>query len=124
MSLLEPVISTLGWWASAASISILGILVYGPDSLMVSTCVLESVQYEESARAIAYVNGMGSVGQMLSPLLAVSFAHRYGWDNLFNFFTATALVSGLILARNWNRSPFDRANNTLEPLPVGVSKPV
>lgn len=114
MAMLEPLISTLGWWASAISISILGILVYGTDSLMVSTCVLESVQYEESARAVAMVNGTGSVGQMLSPLLAVSFAHRYGWNNLFNFFMATALVSGLILARNWNRYPFGATNGVSE----------
>lgn len=51
---------------------------------------------------------------LASPLLAVSFAYRYGWNNLFNFFMATALVSGLILARNWNRYPFGGANGMPE----------
>jgi sugar phosphate permease len=114
MTMLQPLVSVLGYWAVAINISTLGLLIYGTDSLMVSTCVLESVQYEESARAAAFVNGIGSIGQMLSPLLIVYFAHRHGWNNLFNFFMATALISGLILARNWSRYLFGSTNGVQE----------
>jgi sugar phosphate permease len=102
MSLLEPLVSTMGWWASAASISIMGMLIYGPDALMVSTAVLESVPHRAAARAIAFVNGAGSVGQMFSPYLVTRFAHHYGWDNLFNLLLVTSLISAAIMARNWN----------------------
>lgn len=107
MSLMEPVVSTMGWWASAASISFMGILIYGPDALMVSTAVLESVPHGVSGRAIAFVNGMGSVGQIFSPYLVTRFAHHYGWDNLFNLLLVTSLVSAGIMARYWNYNNTD-----------------
>jgi sugar phosphate permease len=106
MSLMEPLISTMGWWASAASISLMGILVYGPDALMISTAVLESVPYRAAGRAVAFVNGMGSVGQMFSPYLVTRFAHHYGWDSLFNLLLVTSLVPAAIMARKWNQDNF------------------
>lgn len=103
-SLMEPLVSMMGWWASAVSISLMGFLVYGPDTLMVSTAVLESVPHREAGRAIAFVNGIGSAGQMLSPFLVTRFAYHYGWDNLFNFLLATSLVAAAIMASKWNQS--------------------
>jgi sugar phosphate permease len=80
----------------------MGLLVYAVDALMVSVAVLESVPLACSARAIAAVNGAGSVGQMLSPLLVTWFARHYGWDNLFNLFLITSLVAAAIVAPRWN----------------------
>jgi sugar phosphate permease len=103
MSLMEPLFSSMGWWASAISISLMGILVYGPDALMVSTAVLESVSHREAGRAIAFVNGVGSIGQMFSPYLVTRFAHHYGWDNLFNLLLITSLIPAVVMARKWNQ---------------------
>jgi sugar phosphate permease len=102
LALVQPLISTLGWWVSAVSIAAMGLLVYAVDALMVSVAVLESVPLSCSARAIAAVNGAGSVGQMLSPLLVTWFARHYGWDNLFNLFLITSLVAAAIVAPRWN----------------------
>ena len=102
LALVQPLISTMGWWVSAISIAAMGLLVYAVDALMVSVAVLESVPLACSARAIAAVNGAGSVGQMLSPLLVTWFAHHYGWDNLFNLFLITSLVAAAIVAPRWN----------------------
>jgi len=102
LALIEPLISPLGWWVSAISIALMGLLVYAVDALMVSVAVLESVPLDCSARAIATVNGVGSVGQMLSPLLVTWFAQHYGWDNLFNLFLITSLVAAAIVASRWN----------------------
>ena len=98
ISLLEPLVSLMGWWASPVSISFMGFLVYGPDALMVSTAVLESVPYRQAGRASAFVNGIGLVGQMFSPFLVTRLAHHYGWDNLFNLLLVTSLVPALIMA--------------------------
>jgi sugar phosphate permease len=120
MSLMEPLVSTMGWWASATSISLMGILIYGPDALIVSTAVLESVPHREAGRALAFVNGVGSIGQMFSPYLVTRFAHHYGWDNLFNLLLVTSLVSAGIMARKWNHSNLDSdlsSGNALPPLP-------
>lgn len=102
LALIQPIVSTLGWWASAVSIAAMGLLVYAVDALMVSVAVLESVPLDCSARAIAAVNGAGSVGQMLSPLLVTWFALHYGWDNLFNLFLMTSLAAAAIVAPRWN----------------------
>jgi sugar phosphate permease len=102
LALVQPLIATLGWWVSAVSIAAMGLLVYAVDALMVSVAVLESVPLSCSARAIAAVNGAGSVGQMLSPLLVTWFARHYGWDNLFNLFLVTSLIAAAIVAPRWN----------------------
>jgi sugar phosphate permease len=102
LALIQPIVSTLGWWASAVSIAAMGLLVYAVDALMVSVAVLESVPLVCSGRAIAAVNGAGSVGQMLSPLLVTFFARHYGWNNLFNLFLITSLIAAAIVAPRWN----------------------
>ncbi|HEX4322738.1 MAG TPA: MFS transporter [Acidobacteriaceae bacterium] len=102
LALVQPLVATLGWWVSAICIAAMGLLVYAVDALMVSVAVLESVPLACSARAIAAVNGAGSVGQMLSPLLVTWFARHYGWDNLFNLFLITSLIAAAIVAPRWN----------------------
>jgi sugar phosphate permease len=101
LALLEPLIAPLGWWASAVNITAMGMMVYAVDALMVSVAVLESVPLTHAARAIATVNGAGSVGQMLAPLLVTWFAHRFGWGNLFNLFLITSLIAAAIVAPRW-----------------------
>lgn len=105
LSLLQPLIANLGWWASAASICAMGLMVYAVDALMVSIAVLEAVPLSCSGRAIAAVNGAGSVGQMFAPLLVTWFAHRYGWDNIFNLFLITFMTAAAIVAPRWNDGP-------------------
>jgi sugar phosphate permease len=102
LALVQPLITTMGWWVSAVSVAAMGLLVYAVDALMVSVAVLESVPLACSARAIAAVNGAGSIGQMLSPLLVTWFARHYGWDNLFNLFLITSLIAAAIVAPRWN----------------------
>lgn len=102
LSLLQPLIVNFGWWASAISICTMGMMVYAVDVLMVSIVVLESVPLACSGRAIAATNGAGSVGQMFAPLLVTWFAHRYGWDNIFNMFLITFMIAAAIVAPRWN----------------------
>jgi sugar phosphate permease len=102
LALLQPLIANLGWWASAVSICTMGMLIYAVDALMISIAVLEAVPLACSARAIAAVNGAGSIGQMFAPLLVTWFAHRYGWDNIFNLFLVTFLIAATIVAPRWN----------------------
>lgn len=110
LALLEPVIAQQGWTASALNIAAMGMLVYAVDALMVSVAVLESVPLSHAARSIAVVNGSGSVGQMLAPLLVNWFAQTFGWENLFNLFLITSLIAAAIVAMHWN----DENDNALE----------
>ncbi len=113
LALLEPIVAPLSWWASAVNIAAMGMMIYAVDALMVSVAVLESVPLSHAARAIATVNGAGSVGQMLAPLLVTWFAHRFGWDNLFNLFLITSLIAAAIVASRWNDESGDAAEEAL-----------
>ena len=114
--LLHPVVSKGGTVAIGISISIIGVLIFGPDVLMSSTAVLEAVPTEEVGRASGYVNGVGSLGQMLSPMLVTLFARWFGWNSIFNLFLFCSLIAASLLAKRWNqRQPSDEL---LSPNPI------
>ena len=96
--LLHPVLATSGWFGMALSISLIGILIYGADVLLSAMAVLEAVPDELHGRAAGFVNGIGSVGQMLSPFLVTVFVSRLGWTKLFDLFVCFSLVAGVICA--------------------------
>lgn len=102
--LLHPVVSAGGTVAIGVSISLIGILIFGPDVLITATTVLEAVPPEQAGRASGFVNGVGSLGQMLSPLLVTLFARWFGWNSIFNLFVLCSLTAGSLLAARWNRS--------------------
>jgi sugar phosphate permease len=100
--LLHPVISSGGTIAIGISISVIGILIFGPDVLISSTAVLEAVPPEQAGRATGFVNGIGSVGQMLSPLLVTLCTHLFGWNSIFNLFVVCSLIAAGLLTKRWN----------------------
>ncbi|GMR22449.1 MAG: MFS transporter [Acidobacteriota bacterium] len=100
---LHPVFSSEGPFAVAAWISLVGILTYGPDTLM-SGAAAQDVG-GGSATAAGIVNGVGSIGQLLSPLIVGYVAYEYGWDRVFSLFVVFALAGATILATQWNYRP-------------------
>ena len=100
---LHPIFASGGPLAVAVWISLVGILTYGPDTLM-SGAAAQDVG-GGSATAAGIVNGVGSIGQMLSPLIVGYVAHVYGWDRVFSLFVVFALAGAVILATQWNYRP-------------------
>lgn len=98
LCLLHPMLASNGWFAMALSISLMGILIYGADVLMSGMAVLDSVPEELHGRASGFVNGVGSLGQMISPFLVTIFVSHLGWTRLFDLFVFFALVAGVICA--------------------------
>jgi sugar phosphate permease len=101
--LMHPVIGRLGPFAMAASISLLGILVHGPDLLMSGPAPLEAVSPVNAARAVGIVNGVGSLGQLVSAYVVAIVVSRFGWDQLFTFFVLCAAAAGALLTLRWNK---------------------
>jgi sugar phosphate permease len=64
--------------------------------------VLEAVPPEQSGRASGYVNGIGSLGQALSPLVVTLCTHWFGWNSIFNLFVLCSLIAAGLLAKRWN----------------------
>jgi sugar phosphate permease len=96
--LLHPVLASSGRFGTILSISFMGILIYGADVLMSAMAVLDAVPNDLLGRAAGFVNGIGSVGQTLSPFLITMFALRFGWTKLFDLFVFFALAAGAVCA--------------------------
>jgi sugar phosphate permease len=96
--LLHPVLAGSGWFGTAVSISLMGILIYGVDILMSAMAVLDAIPDQLHGRAAGFVNGIGSIGQTLSPFLATIFVLQFGWAKLFDLFVFFALVAGGVCA--------------------------
>jgi sugar phosphate permease len=96
--LLHPVLAGSGWFGAAVSISLMGILIYGADVLISAMAVLDTVPDHLHGRAAGFVNGIGSIGQTLSPFLVTIFVLQFGWAKLFDLFVFFALVAGSVCA--------------------------
>jgi sugar phosphate permease len=96
--LLHPLVSGNGSFGMVVSICLMGILIHGADILMSGMAVLDETPQEIHGRAAGFVNGAGSLGQALSPLLVTIFVSHLGWAKLFDLFVFFALVAGAICA--------------------------
>lgn len=96
--LLHPVLAGGGELGTVLSIALMGTLIYGADVLLSAMAVLDCMPVSLHGRAAGFVNGIGSIGQTLSPFLVTIFVVRWGWTSLFNLFVFFALVAGGICA--------------------------
>ncbi len=100
--LLHPTLSQYGMLVNAISIGIIGVMTYGPDALMSGAAAMDIGSQRGAATAAGVINGMGSVGQLLSPLLVAYVADSMGWNSLFYLFVVFSLISASLLATKWN----------------------
>lgn len=109
--LMHPVLARLGPFATAVSVSLLGILTYGPDLLMSGAASVDAVSPSYAARAVGIVNGIGSLGQMISAYLVAGIVSRFGWNQLFTFFVVCAVAAAALLTLRSNRGGSPEANS-------------
>ena len=100
--LAHPTLSQMGMLVNAISIGIIGIMTYGPDALMSGAAAMDIGSQRGAATAAGVINGMGSIGQLISPLLVAYVADNMGWDSLFYMFVVFSLISAALLATKWN----------------------
>jgi sugar phosphate permease len=122
LCLLHPVLATNGWFAISVSLSLMGILIYGSDILISGMAVLDAVPEEMHGRASGLVNGIGSIGQIISPFLVTVFVSHLGWTWLFDLFVFLAILAAAICAlgarrpdQTWqpNRSVLEPSDQSL-----------
>ncbi len=98
LCLLHPMLVGNGSFGLVLSIALMGILVHGADILISGMAVLDKVPMGLHGRAAGLVNAIGSIGQVLSPLLITLYVSHLGWIRLFDLFVFFALASGTICA--------------------------
>jgi sugar phosphate permease len=64
---------------------------------------IEAVSPGSAARAVGIVNGIGSLGQLISAYVVAIIVSRFGWDQLFTFFVLCAAAAGGLLTLRWNK---------------------
>jgi sugar phosphate permease len=103
--LVFPALSQFSRAGNWLGIALLGILTFGPDTLMGGAATQDAAEPDTAATAAGFVNGVGSVGQLLSPLVVSVVVKAAGWDNLFFLFVACAAAGSGVLATRWASRP-------------------
>jgi OPA family sugar phosphate sensor protein UhpC-like MFS transporter len=102
VSLLHPTLAAHGHWGNGIGIGLLGMMTYGPDTLMSGAAAQDTGSAQFAATTAGVINGVGSAGQLLSPYVVSFVAEKYGWDDLFYLFVIFALIGGGLSATRWN----------------------
>ncbi len=103
--LIHPTIAGWGHLANAIGIGLIGFLTYGPDTLMTGAAAQDEGSQRGAATAAGLINGVGSIGQMVSGYIVAVVKNSYGWDALFYLLVVCAFLSGALLAAKWNYVP-------------------
>ena len=101
----HPQLATLGHLGNAIGISLIGFFTYGPDALMSAAAAIDAGSQKAAGLSAGVINGVGSLGQMISGFVVAFIASNLGWDSLFYFFVIIAFISGCLLAIKWNWIP-------------------
>ncbi|MCW5962797.1 MAG: MFS transporter [Bryobacterales bacterium] len=103
--LLHPFIADRGLLWNLLGIALIGIMTYGPDTLMQGAASQDAGAGGGEASAAGVICGIASLGQLASPYFVALAADRFGWDALFYVFVAIALAGSVLTAIFWNFRP-------------------
>jgi sugar phosphate permease len=104
-SLILPKLSAMGHLGNAIGISLVGIMTYGPDTLMSGAAAQDVGSKEGAGTAAGFIEGIGHLGMILSPFVVAFVTVHYSWDILFYFFVFLSSIAGALLATRWNFKP-------------------
>jgi sugar phosphate permease len=100
--LIQPRLAALGWLGALAGIALIGVMTFGPDTIVQGAACQDVGGIRCAASAAGLVNGVASLGQLASPYLVALVAERWGWDTVFSVFVAIALAGSAVTAPFWN----------------------
>jgi len=98
----HPQLAAWSHLGNAIGISLIGFFTYGPDALMSGAAAIDAGSPKAAGLAAGVINGVGSLGQVMSGFIVAYITSKLGWDSLFYFFVAISLIAGCILAIRWN----------------------
>lgn len=93
-----PTLSAAGPLVNLAAIAAIGIFTFGPDTLMAGAAVHDVAPVGATASAGGFVNGVGSLGQILSPYVVSILSTRFGWETLFPVLGGFAVLGAIALS--------------------------
>jgi len=101
--LLYPLMGKTRLVVNITGISLIGFMTYGPDALMTGAGAMDIGSEKAAGMASGFINGMGSAGQVLSPLIVAYTANSsFGWNGLFLLFAGASVIGAALMAVMWN----------------------
>ena len=110
---IQPIIATWGMVAIGINIGLIGVMTYGPDSILCGATAMDIGGKKGAATAAGIINGVGSAGQLLSPFIAAYFSETLGWNALFYGFVVLAVIGALLAVSKWNFATHEEVNEEL-----------
>ncbi len=102
-ALAFPYLSALGRIQNIIAIALIGLLLYGPDSVISGVAAVDFGKTKAASLAAGFVNGVGSIGAALSGVVVGLVSQKYGWDAVFWLFVPLCLLGALLMATMWNK---------------------
>lgn len=102
---VHPMLAAAGWWGNVAGIALIGMMLYGPDTLMQGAASQDAGTPASGATAAGLICGIASAGQLVSPYVTAALATHLGWDALFHFFVVVSLAAAALTAVYWRYRP-------------------
>ena len=99
--MLQPSLAHFGYWGNVVAVGLVGLFTYGPDALM-SGATAQDLGKENAGTAAGIINGVGSMGQIVSPYGVAFISEKFGWHALFQVFIVVSTISALFLCSQWN----------------------
>jgi sugar phosphate permease len=90
-------LAPLGWAANALGLALVGVCLFGPDSLLSGAAAQDAGGPHAAATATGLVNGIGSLGAILQGPLNAWVSRVYGWHAVFFVFVALSFGGALAL---------------------------
>ena len=99
---LAPVQSS---FVMAVLLFAVGFLIFGPDSLVAATAAIDFGTRKGASAAIGIINGLGSIDAIAGGMIPGFFKDSWGWEGLFIFLAASALIASILMIPKWNVLP-------------------
>jgi OPA family sugar phosphate sensor protein UhpC-like MFS transporter len=92
-------------WLMAGLFFIVGVFLFGPDSMISATAAMDFGTKRGAGTAIGCINGIGSIGGILGGWLPGRITTETDWTPLFAVFIVGLAASALILVPLWRTRP-------------------
>ncbi len=96
-------VAASGMGANIAILLLFGFLLFGPDAIVSATAAQDIGGPASAAIAAGVINGLGSIGQIVSGKIAPKASAINDWSSVFRMLGIFTGISALILLPFWNR---------------------
>ena len=85
------------------AIGLVGFMTYGPDFVISAVAVMDFGSREGTSTAAGFVNGLGSIGPAIMPIIVGYISASFGWVSVFYLLIALSIACAALMMTLWNK---------------------